>query len=45
LDGDKVTSREKIAEDVGRVRNVKVGPDGFIYIGVEGQGIVRIVPN
>lgn len=45
LDGDKVTGREKIAEDVGRVRNVKQGPDGYIYIGIEGKGIVKIVPN
>lgn len=45
LDGNKVIGREKIAEDVGRVRNVKMGPDGFIYIGVEGRGIVKIVPN
>jgi len=45
LDGEKVTARERIAEEVGRVRNVKQGPDGFIYIGIEGQGIVKIVPN
>ena len=45
LEGDKVIGREKIAEDVGRVRNVKLGPDGFIYIAVEGQGIVRLLPN
>lgn len=45
LDGDQVVAREKIAEDIGRVRNVKMGPDGYIYIGVEGQAIVRIVPK
>jgi len=45
FDGTKVLSREKIAQDVGRVRNVKMGPDDYIYIGVEGQGIVRIMPN
>ncbi|MEP2937206.1 MAG: PQQ-dependent sugar dehydrogenase [Gilvibacter sp.] len=45
LDGNKVIGREKIAEDVGRVRNVKVGPNGYIYIAVEGQGIVRLVPK
>jgi len=45
LDGDKVTGREKIADGVGRVRNVKQGPDGYIYIGIEGKGIVKIVPN
>ncbi len=45
LEGSKVMGREKIAEDIGRVRNVKMGPDGFIYIALEGDGIVRLVPN
>ncbi|QNJ98417.1 PQQ-dependent sugar dehydrogenase [Constantimarinum furrinae] len=45
LNGDKVIDRLKIAEDVGRVRNVKMGPDGYIYIGLEGRGIVKIIPN
>lgn len=45
LDGEKVIGREKIAEDVGRVRNVRMGPDDYIYIAVEGQGIVRLIPN
>ena len=45
LDGDKVIGREKIAEDSGRVRNVRMGPDGYIYIALEGQSIVRVVPN
>jgi glucose/arabinose dehydrogenase len=45
LDGEKVTSRDKIAEDIGRVRNVKQGPDGYIYIAVEGDGIFKVIPN
>ncbi|MEZ4779056.1 MAG: PQQ-dependent sugar dehydrogenase [Flavobacteriaceae bacterium] len=45
LDGNKVIGREKIAEDIGRVRNVKMGPDGYIYIAIESQGIVRLMPN
>lgn len=45
LDGVKVIGREKIAEDIGRVRNVKMGPDGLIYIALEGRGIVKLVPN
>jgi hypothetical protein len=27
------------------VRNVQQGPDGFIYIAVEGEGIVRVIPT
>lgn len=45
LEGDKVVGREKIAQDIGRVRNVKMGPDDLIYIAIEGQGIVRLQPN
>ena len=45
LDGNTVISREKIAEDIGRVRNVKMGPDDLIYIALEGQGIVRLIPK
>ncbi len=39
----KVVKREKILNDVGRVRNVKEGPDGYLYLGVEGKGILRLV--
>ncbi|MGB1451308.1 MAG: PQQ-dependent sugar dehydrogenase, partial [Marinirhabdus sp.] len=45
LKGNKVTGREKIAEDIGRVRNVRQAPDGFIYIAVEGDGIYKVIPN
>lgn len=45
LEGEKVTDREKIAQDIGRVRNVKMGPDGLIYIALEGQGIFRLIPE
>ena len=45
LNGNQVIGSEKIAEDVGRVRNVKMGPDGYMYIAIEGQGIVKITPN
>jgi glucose/arabinose dehydrogenase len=39
---DQVTKREKIVDGIGRLRNVKTGPDGKIYIGVEGKGIYKI---
>jgi len=44
LDGKKVTGRKRIAEDIGRTRNVKQGPDGYIYVAVEGRGIFRLNP-
>lgn len=45
LKGDAVVGRQKIALDIGRLRNVAQGPDGYIYIGVEGKGILKILPN
>jgi hypothetical protein len=38
--GDKITGRQKIATDVGRLRNIMQGPDGYI-LGVEGKGILK----
>lgn len=45
LDGNKIIGRQKIATNIGRLRNVIQSPDGFIYMGVEGKGIVKIIPN
>ena len=40
----KVAYREKLLTDMGRVRNVKMGPDGYIYAGIENKGIIKIIP-
>ena len=40
-----VVKREKLLEGMGRVRSVNEGPDGFIYVGIESLGIVKIIPN
>jgi glucose/arabinose dehydrogenase len=45
LKGNEIIGRQKIATDIGRLRNVAQGPDGYIYIGVEGKGILKIIPN
>ncbi len=45
LQDNKVVYREKLMENVGRVRNVRQAPDGFIYVAVEGKGIYRLTPN
>lgn len=45
LKGDEVIGRQKIGTDIGRVRNVAQGPDGYIYLAVEGKGILKIVPT
>jgi glucose/arabinose dehydrogenase len=45
LKGKEVIERQKIATDIGRVRNVAQGPDGYIYIAVEGKGILKVIQN
>jgi len=45
MDGTKVIDREKLLSDMGRVRDVRQGPDGFIYVAIEGKGIYKLVPN
>lgn len=45
LKNNKVIKREKLLEGMGRVRDVKQGPDGYIYVAIENRGIVKIVPN
>ena len=42
---NEVTHREKVADSIGRVRDVKISPDGYIYIGVENKGIFKLVPK
>ena len=45
MNGTKVTKREKLMPDIGRVRDVKEGPDGLIYVAVESKGVYRLVPK
>lgn len=45
LDGKKVVKRERLLEGIGRVRDVRQGPDGFIYVAVEGLGIVKLIAS
>ena len=43
---NQVVKQEKILLNVGRLRNVKLGSDGYLYIGVENPGMVfRVNPN
>ena len=45
LENNTVVAREKLLNGMGRVRNVRQAPDGYIYVGIEGKGIYRLVPN
>ena len=45
MDGDKVTGDEKLIQGIGRVRDVAIGPDKFIYALTEDTGLlIRILP-
>ncbi len=45
IENNKVTDRERLLEGIGRVRNVRVSPDGYIYVAIEYPGkILRMVP-
>lgn len=43
---DKTVNSYKLLENIGRIRNVKQAPDGFIYVSVENPGrIIKLVPK
>ncbi|MEM7384000.1 MAG: PQQ-dependent sugar dehydrogenase, partial [Verrucomicrobiota bacterium] len=45
LENGKVTEQEIILKDLGRVRDVCTGPDGYLYVVLDGPDhIVRLVP-
>ncbi len=45
LDGEKVVKEQILLKNIGRVRTVIMGPDGYIYVGAEDPGAVyKIVP-
>ena len=45
LKNNQVVSEERLLDNIGRVRSVNQGPDGYIYVGVENIGIVKIIPK
>ena len=45
LQNGKVVKEEKLLDGVGRVRSIEQGLDGYIYVGIENLGIVKILPK
>ena len=45
FDNSGIIMREKLFPRIGRVRDVNLSPDGYVYISVEGEGIFKILPN
>lgn len=46
LDGKRVVRQETLLEKLGlRFRNVRTGPDGYLYLSTDDGKIARLVPN
>ena len=49
FDGQRVTNEERLVQRMGRIRDVRQGPDGFIYLAIDHRGgqrtpILRLEP-
>jgi glucose/arabinose dehydrogenase len=44
LDGDRPVLQEVIVHALGRIRDVQIGPDGFVYVLTDEGNLVRLVP-
>jgi len=44
-ENNTVTKRDKLFEDIGRLRSVNQAPDGYLYLGVENYGILKVLPK
>lgn len=45
IENNKLVGHERLLEGIGRVREVKMSPEGFIYVGVENPGrILKLIP-
>ncbi len=45
IKGEQVISQEKVFKDIGRARSLLQGKDGYIYVGIDGVGIKRLIPE
>jgi glucose/arabinose dehydrogenase len=45
LAGNKAVKAEVVKDELTRVRNIKQGPDGYVYVAVDGQGIYKLIPK
>lgn len=45
FEDNKIIKEERLLDGLGRVRSIVQGPDGYIYVGIENLGIVKIIPK
>jgi glucose/arabinose dehydrogenase len=44
IKNNKVIKEERLLEGLGRVRSIEQGPNGYIYVGIENLGIIKLLP-
>ncbi len=42
---EQVVNQERVFEDIGRARSLLQGEDGYIYVGIDGEGIKKLLPK
>lgn len=45
LKGNKVFKEVRMLKGIGRIRSIEQGNNGYIYVGVENLGIIKLLPN
>ena len=45
FDNNGINKREKLFPGIGRVRDVNISPDGYVFISVEAIGIFKVLPK
>lgn len=46
IEDNKIVHQERLLKNIGRIRDIQMGPDGYIYFSVEDPGkVMRIVPE
>jgi glucose/arabinose dehydrogenase len=46
MDGNTVVGQEELLKDIGRIRDVHMAKDGYLYIAVESPGrVIRLIPD
>jgi glucose/arabinose dehydrogenase len=43
LKNGKIIKEERLLDGLGRIRSIEQGPDGYIYVGIENLGIVKLL--
>ena len=45
VDGEEYVKEERLLEGIGRIRDVQMGPDGYLYFANESDGTLnRLIP-